>query len=515
MSIRNGLIFKLEEMTLFRKIKSWGGISFISGIVLAGSLLFLIPLPGLRGPQVTAFLLFYLIAAVAYIVAVIRIDKDQLPLFLIWGFAITFRILFLFTEQSLSDDVYRFIWDGVLFRQGVNPYANAVNSPQLDAYEIPLRALVNHDWMASPYLPAAQFLFLLVSGISPESVISFQISAVILDLGIGWLVFDSLRRLSIAPAGVLIYLWNPLIISEFANGTHVVDAWMIFLLTLAFWLMILSAGKVKRKGLINFGVVLAMAGATITKGLVALLIPLFLRRWRWKWLFLYLGLTLGVLVIFARGAGWGIFGPLNGVGVFGALRIYLSQWNFNSSLYHWLEVVISGYNTPGAVPVEIVGRTPILVARSITSVGIMLISLLAGWWAWRLDDPQRGSYLTRTLNLVRLSVMPIGAYLLLTHTVHPWYVTFVVPLLPFLLPREDEDSQVSRFIWPWIYLSLAVSLSYLTYLDPDNLQEYDLVRLVEYLPVFGLLIWAGWPWFAQGFTFIFERGIRGERMKRR
>jgi hypothetical protein len=111
--------------------------------------------------------------------------------------------------------------------------------------------------------------------------------------------------------------------------------------------------------------------------------------------------------------------------------------------------------------------------------------------------------------------MPIGAYLLLTHTVHPWYVTFVVPLLPFLLPREDEDSQVSRFIWPWIYLSLAVSLSYLTYLDPDNLQEYDLVRLVEYLPVFGLLIWAGWPWFAQGFTFIFERGIRGERMKRR
>jgi hypothetical protein len=499
----------------FQRVKSWGGISFFSGIILAGSLIFLIPLPDLRGPQVTAFLIFYMIAAAAYIVAVIRLDRDKIPLSLIWAFAISFRILFLLTEQSLSDDIYRFIWDGNLLRQGVNPYAFAVNSPQLDTFEIPLRALVNHDWMASPYLPAAQLLFLLVSGIAPESVLSFQISTVILDLGIGWLVFDSLKRLSINPAGVLIYLWNPLIISEFANGAHVVDAWMISLVMLAFWLLIRSADKTRSKGWINFGVVLAMAGATLTKGLAALLVPVFLRRWRWKWLLIYLGIIIGFLALFANGAGWGVLGPLNGTGVFGAMRIYLSQWNFNSSLYHWLEVLISGYNTPGAVPVEVVGRMPILVARSVTSAAIMLISLLTGWWAWRLDDPQGASYLTRTLSLIRLSVIPIGAYLLLTHTVHPWYVTFIVPLLPFLLPREDEESQTRRFIWPWLYLSLAVSSSYLTYLDPENLREYDLVRLVEYLPVFVLLIWAAWPWLSQVFTFIFESGMRGERIKRR
>ena len=29
----------------------------------------------------------------------------------------------------------------------------------------PFRELVNHDWMASPYLPAAQLLFLSVTGI--------------------------------------------------------------------------------------------------------------------------------------------------------------------------------------------------------------------------------------------------------------------------------------------------------------------------------------------------------------
>jgi hypothetical protein len=155
------------------------------------------------------------------------------------------------------------------------------------------------------------------------------------------------------------------------------------------------------------------------------------------------------------------------------------------------------------------------MARFLTSSAIILTSLLTGWWAWRMDSPQRADYLTRTLILIRLSVIPIGAYLLFTHTVHPWYVAFIVPLLPFLLPRRDEKSQAKRFIWPWMYLSVAVSLSYLTYIDPNNFREYDLVRLVEYIPVFVLLIWAAWPWLSQGFIFIFERGIRWERIKRR
>ena len=500
---------------IFKTISNWGGISFFSGIILAVSLTFLIPLPNLRGPQVTAFLTFYLIAAAAYFIAVIRLGKDNLPLGIIWGFAILFRILLLFTEQSLSDDVYRFIWDGSLLRNGINPYAQAVKSPLLNIYENPFRALVNHDWMASPYLPAAQLLFLSVTGLVPGNIFSFQITSVILDLLIGWLVFDSLRRLSISPTGVLIYLWNPLIISEFANGAHVVDAWMIFLVLLAYWLMIRSNNLIRRENLFNLGVILAMAGATLTKGIPALLVPIFLRRWRWKWLLLYLAIIFGTLFAFSSGAGWGIIGPLDGVGVFGALRIYMSWWNFNSSLYHWLEVILSGYRTPGAVPVEVVGQTPVLVARFFSSSIIFLISLLAGWWAWRMDSPQRANYLTRTLNLIRLSVIPIGAYLLLTHTVHPWYVAFIVPILPFLLPREEEDSLVSRFIWPWLYLSVAVSLSYLTYLDPNDLREYDPVRLVEYIPVFVLLIWAVWPWLSHGFIFIFERGIRWERIKRR
>ncbi len=482
----------------------------LSGLILAGSLILLIPLPDLRGPQAPTFLGVFLAASVAYLVAVIRLGRDNPPLGVIWGLAILFRILLLFTEYSLSDDVYRFIWDGHLLRQGVNPYAQAVNSPLLDSFEIPIRNLVNHDWMATPYLPTAQLLFIPI----PGGVFAFRIAALILDLSIGGLLVGSLRRLSIPAAGVLIYLWNPLILAEFSNGAHVVDAWMIFLVILSFWLMLRARDSLRYKNQHNVGAVLSLAAATLTKPLPALLVPIFFRRWRWKYLFLYIVVVIAFLFAFSLTAGWGLFGPLDGTGVFGALRIYANQWNFNSSFYHWLEVLLSGYQAAGAVPVEIVGQSPILAARILTSLGILLVSLLTGLWAWRLDSPTRAGYLTRTLSLIRLSVIPIAAYLLLTHTVHPWYVTFLVPLMPFFLTAKDERTQVSRFIWPGLYFSLAVSLSYLTYLDPNDLREFAFVRQIEYLPLFALLIWAAWPWLYQGLTLIFERGMRWARIKR-
>ena len=95
--------------------------------------------------------------------------------------------------------------------------------------------------------------------------------------------------------------------------------------------------------------------------------------------------------------------------------------------------------------------------------------------------------------LLRLALRPLGAYLLLTTTVHPWYVTVVLPLLPFLPGRRGEDTRSGRVLVPWLVFAALVPLSYLTYLDPASLREYSLVRLVEYVPLYLLLIWAAWP----------------------
>jgi hypothetical protein len=456
---------------------------------MAACLAALVPLPSLRGPYVIPFLAYFTLAAFAYLIAALRMERDRIPIGLIWGLALLFRLTLLLTSPTLSDDVYRYIWDGHLLNQGLNPYALPVDSPQLDAFTIPARELVNNAWMASPYLPAAQGLFVAAARLAPQSALVFQVGAALFDLAVGWLVMDILHRLRLPRRRVLLYLWNPLVVVEFAHGAHL-DAWMIFLVMLAFWLLVREKADNPRKALYRAGSALALAASTLTKIVPALLVPLFLRRWGWKRALLYTAALFFAAVPFALTAGWGLFGPLDGTGFFGATRIYRMYWNYNGSLYHWLEVALSGYPTPGAVPLEVVGEGPIMAARTVVSALIALVGLATLLWAWRLDNPAERNLRARNLSLLRLAPLPLGAYLLLTPTVHPWYVTVLIPLLPFLLPREGESPSIHHFAWAWLYFSIVVAFSYLTYLDPQDLREFAQVRWLEYLPLFGLLGWA-------------------------
>ena len=404
----------------------------------------LVSAPGLRGGGLIPFLAYYTLASAAYLLAVGRLGRDRMPLTLVWGFAVLFRLLMLFTSPALSDDVYRYIWDGRLLGVGANPYAFPVNDPALDAFTIPARAMVNHDWMASPYLPSAQLLFGLVYRLVPGSVLAFQILATTLDLATGWLVMDLLRGLGRPRRGVLIYLWSPLVVVEFAHSAHI-DAWMIFLTVLAFWFLIRAGGDAANGKFGRYASALALGAATLTKGVPGLLAPLFLRRWRWCGLGIYLLVVLVPLALFGLGAGWGLDGPLDGGGVFGAQRIYLRQWNYNSGLYHWLEVRLSGVSTEGAVPLAPETETAIISAKTISGLLFALVLAATTVWAWRREDAQdqaQGDDL-RDRNLALLRFVPLiwGAFLLLTTTLHPWYVTMILPFLPFLLPREGRAAR--------------------------------------------------------------------------
>jgi hypothetical protein len=329
--------------------------------------------------------------------------------------------------------------------------------------------------MASPYLPVAQAFFAAVYRLAPDSPLAFQIAAVCLDLLTGCIVIDLLRRLGLPRTRALIYLWNPLVVVEFSHGAHV-DALMICLMMAVFWALVAARSK--------FLSVIALAAATLTKGLPALLLPTVVRRWSWRQTIVYTGLVVISCLPFAMGAGWGLMGSLDGEGLFGALRIYAARWNYNSGLYHWLEVGLSGYQTPGPVPPDVVGKGPIWAAKLIVTGGLGLV-LIAVW--------HKGHRCTDDLALLRLSVIPLAAYLLLAMTIHPWYVVLILPLLPFLSSKNGEATRTGRILLPGLYLSASVSLSYLTYLDPANLREYDLVRFVEYVPFYMLLIWSAWP----------------------
>ncbi len=77
--------------------------------------------------------------------------------------AILLRAFFCFGDPFLSDDVFRYIWEGVLSAEGGNPYADAPDafSPVNDS----IHSRINHSEITSIYPPLAMWLFGLLSQI--------------------------------------------------------------------------------------------------------------------------------------------------------------------------------------------------------------------------------------------------------------------------------------------------------------------------------------------------------------
>jgi hypothetical protein len=419
----------------------------------------------LRNGYTPITLAWYALAFIAYLSTLVWAEFNRgLPRTIIWSGAIIFRVMLLFTTPTLSDDVYRYMWDGYVANNGVSPYAYPINSPALDYLDTPQRALANNAWMASPYLPAAQYLFAALTRFFPPTPLAFQVAMVFIDLLNGFLLVKLLRIVGLPEFRVLIYLWNPLVIVEIAHSAHI-DSWMILLALLAIWF---TFAPNPRK-LFTYFAPITLALSTLTKGLPIVFLPVLFWRWQWWQLGLYGLTTVGLLLPAGLTAGWGLSGPLDGTGVFGALRIYSTQWNFNSGFFHAVEVTLTNW---GVTPAE---------ARAKLIVGILMgLVILAVWYKARSAETAR--------EYLQLMTAPLIAYLLLTPTVHPWYLLLLLALVPFLSPLPGESLWRWLTVAPWVYLSGALALSYLTYLDPQDFRELEWVRRIEWWPTWILLM---------------------------
>jgi hypothetical protein len=420
----------------------------------------------LRGQHTPHTLGWYTIAFVSYLVALIWIEtRRSASMVLILSTGLAFRLLLLVTVPTLSDDVYRYIWDGHLANHGKSPYALPIDSPELDYLEIPQRAQANNRWMASPYLPTAQFLFAGLTYLFPLQPLYVQLTMVLFDLLAALFLTKLLIIAGQLPYRVMIYFWNPLVIIEVAHGAHV-DVLMVFLTLLSLWLTFSP-----RRSKVNGWLAPILLGlATVTKILPVLLLPVLFWRWNWRQLVLYGLVVLAMIAPFGLSAGWGLTGPLDGTGLFGAIRIYADQWNFNSGLFHWLEV-------DWLPRLGLVEATT--WAKRIT--GLMMLLVLAGTW---LVARQRAGILPT----LRLMAVPSMAYLLLTTTVHPWYLLMLLAFLPFLPPRPTESPWRWLILAPWLYLSGTVALSYLTYVNPLDFREFEWIRNTEWVPTLILVL---------------------------
>ena len=101
------------------------------------------------------------------------VDEGEVTFWVI--VAILFRVSLLFAMPNLSDDFYRFIWDGHLLAAGYHPFAelpryyidHKINIPSID--QALFEKLNSPDYFTI-YPPVNQFVFWLSVKLSPQSI---------------------------------------------------------------------------------------------------------------------------------------------------------------------------------------------------------------------------------------------------------------------------------------------------------------------------------------------------------
>lgn len=424
---------------------------------------------------------WFLLAFVGFALAIVGNERWPIPIAWLWIAAVVFRLLMLATSPTLSDDVYRYLWDGHLVAEGVNPYEFAIDDPAGDAYEIPARALANNRTLSSPYLPTVHAVFGAAALTLPSEPIVLQAIMVLFDLATAFLLARLLSLVGLPARRVMLYLWNPLVIVEVAHSAHL-DAVMIMLSMAA---LVLTFGK-RRGGAANtvstFGAPVLLALATLTRFLPVLFLPVIFWRWTWPQRFLYAATCAVIVVPFGLSASFGLVGETTGTGVFGSARAYSDTFRFNSGIYHWAERWISsqGLDSEG-------WNEPVLLTKLII-VAVFAVAMIVVWLrARRVSDVR---------SVVRLMAVPFGIYVLLAPVMHPWYLLSFLTLLIFVMPADDEPNLRWLLGVPWFYLAATSTLSYLTYEDPTAFAERGWVRNLEWMPTLVLLALA-WPVWAR------------------
>jgi len=249
------------------------------GLLLLGCVLVVLYRAGVAASGVSGIRFFMKVAFIQsaiYLIAawiVSRAHSSNSTLLIAIIFAVLFRVSILFAPPYLSDDIYRYIWDGRVQAAGINPYRYIPAAPELvQLRDDAIYPKINRREIAHTiYPPVAQVVFLLTTRIS-ESVVWMKFTMLIFEMVAIWAIASLLNLLGRPRQLLLLYAWHPLVVWEFAGSGHV-DAIAIGFIALAFlaW---------QRRS--DLGAGFLLASATLVKLFPLVLLPAMLKRERWK-----------------------------------------------------------------------------------------------------------------------------------------------------------------------------------------------------------------------------------------
>lgn len=390
-----------------------------------------------------------------------QMEKANLKFLIIAS--VILRLVFLFYTPSLSQDFYRFLWDGQLILEGINPYLStpaelfASDQAKFDNAARLIKGMGQlSEGYHSNYPPLSQLLFAFAALFTGKSllggIIALRMMLMIAEIGIFFLGRKLLETYNLPPDRIFWFLLNPLVIIELTGNLHF-EGVMIFFLLWAFYLL-------KKKKWIFAALIFSLAVSV--KLIPLLFLPLLIIYFRKSksaidtgrlsifYLIVFFFFSLGFLPFFTSEL---ISEYLQTVG------LWFQKFEFNGSIYYlvrWGGFLLKGYNV-----IETAG----LILGGLVFVGIICIS------GYLINRSTREDHWVARYGFL----WGICLYYFLATTVHPWYLT--LPLILCIFTRL-------RFPLVW---SVAVILSYSAY-STTPVEENLWLVAAEYVVVYGYLI---------------------------
>ncbi len=346
-----------------------------------------------------------LIAGAAYVAALALVSRGPgsrrlLLVCLLLG--AVWRAALAASAPLVSDDVYRYVWDGRIQQYGLSPYETTPNDTDAQHLHTDLTRRIDPTSAELPtiYPPAAELFFRLVTTLH-ESTAAIITAIVVCDLLTVLILWRWLATTGRDPWWVLAYAWHPLVALEGAGGGHIDFVGTLLVVTTVYALS-------TRRPLLAAS---TLALSVTVKFLPVVLVPLLWRRVRLRHLAFASGLVgLVYLPFITLGAGLPV----------GSLGPYAERWRFNGPFFSLLEPLLGPY----------------------VILAVATVSGLALAWHFRqttqVDDPRAWAW-------------PLAGALLLLPAVYPWYLVW---LTPFLFVRAN---------WALLAWTLTSMLTYLVW----------------------------------------------------
>ncbi|MDA9339363.1 mannosyltransferase [Polaribacter sp.] len=390
------------------------------------------------------------------------------------GISILFRLVLLFQIPNLSQDFYRFIWDGRMILEGLNPYLSLPETYIQQGLKPIPEAVSLYQGMGelngshyTNYPPLHQICFLIAALFSGKSifgsVIVLRVLIILADVGILYFGKKLLENLKLPVKNIFWYALNPFIIIEMTGNLHFESIMLFFLVWALF--------KLSQKEWFFGGILIA---CSISIKLIPLLfLPLFY-QWFMKpykpnqneKLLLKNGVakTLGLKKLLAFysvvfGTTILLFLPFYTTELIEnylkSVGLWFQKFEFNASFYYLFREI--GYLYRGWNEIAIIGKvTPIL-----TFIFLGYITF------FRKNNSMK--------QLITALLFGLSFYYFTTTTMHPWYLATLLLLSVF-----------TKYRFPIVW-SLVIIISYQAYANSPWKENLWFVA-IEYFIVFLYLI---------------------------